>query len=315
MKRGKKRDIAAEISNLIISKIESGTLPWRRPWTLTGSDAGEGGRPLRANGVPYTGINAVYLWAVGDALGYRSRYWMTYKQAKDLGAQVRRGEKSSLSVFFNSTQKTVVDKITGDEATKSIRFMRSYAIFNADQIDDLPERFRPDALMLEKPSPSERQAAIDAFFDPIAIEVRHGGDRAFYSPGGDYVQMPPKAAFRSSDHHAATLAHELGHATGATHRLGRTFGKRFGDRAYAFEELIADCTSGIICAELGLPCELHDSHASYIEGWLKILKADKTAIITAAAQAEKAYKWLAAFSQHDEDTEETVDDARIQAYG
>ena len=311
MKRGTKRDIAQEISNLIISKIETGTLPWRRPWTSIGA----GGRPLRANGVPYTGINAVFLWAMGDASGYRSRYWMTYKQAKDLGGQVRSGEESSISVYFNSINKTEVDRVTGEEATKNIRFMRSYAIFNADQIDDLPEHFRPDVLKLVEPTASERQSAIDAFFDPIAVEVRHGGDRAFYSPGGDYVQMPPKAAFRTSDHHAATLGHELGHATGAAHRLGRTFGKRFRDKAYAFEELIADCTSGIICAELGLPCELHDSHASYIEGWLKILKADKTAIITAAAQAEKAYKWLAAFSQSAEETEETTDDARIPAHG
>lgn len=311
MRTGPKRDVAQEITNLIISKIEQGVMPWRRPWITTG----DGGAPLRANGVRYTGINSLYLWAVADAFGYRSRYWMTYRQAQELGGQVRRGESAQPSIYFNSVQKTEVDEISGDEATKSIRFMRAYSVFNASQIDGLPDHYYPDPLPPTPPTPSEKQAQIDAFFAPIAIDVRHGGDRAFYSPGGDFVQMPHKNSFASNDHYAATLGHELGHATGAASRLGREFGKRFGDKAYAFEELVAELCSSRICYELGLPPELHDSHASYIDHWLTILKTDKSAIITAAAKAEQAFNFLAAFSGYGEQAEEATDGARtLPAY-
>lgn len=311
MRTGPKRDVAQEITNLIISRIEQGVMPWRRPWIKLGG----GGAPLRANGVRYTGINALYLWAVADTFGYRSRYWMTYRQAQELGAQVRRGESAQPSIYFNSIQKTETDENSGDEATRSIRFMRAYSVFNASQIEGLPEHFYPDTLPATPPTPSEKQAEIDAFFDPIPIDVRHGGDRAFYAPGGDFVQMPHKSSFASSDHYAATLGHELGHSTGAPSRLGRAFGKRFGDKAYAFEELVAELCSSRICYELGLPTELHDSHASYIDHWLTILKADKSAIITAAAKAEQAFNFLAAFSGYGEQAEEATDDARaLPAY-
>lgn len=126
MRRGPKRDVAQEITNLIIARIEAGTLPWRRPWKKTGA----GGAPLRAGGLPYTGINRLYLWAVADCLGYASRYWMTYRQAQELGGQVRKGETAEPSIYFNSTSKTDVDQATGEETSKTIRFMRSYSVFN-----------------------------------------------------------------------------------------------------------------------------------------------------------------------------------------
>ncbi|MGE4404380.1 ArdC family protein [Pseudomonas sp.] len=293
MRRGGKRDIAQEITNLIIAKIEQGVLPWRRPWrSLTA-----GGRPLRAGGQAYTGINSILLWTIADGNGYRSRFWMTERQARELGGRVLKGARPAPSVYFNTMRKTAEPTLAGEEGgVRFIRFMRSYLVYNCDEIEGLASHFHPDPLELVAPDPSEHQAAIDAFFGPIPIDMRQGGGRAYYSPGGDYVQMPPKAAFISSDHHAATLAHEYAHATGAAHRLGREFGRRFGDKAYAFEEVVADMTSGMICSDLGLPCELHDSHASYIEHWLSILKADKSAIITAAAKAEQAYKWLASWS-------------------
>lgn len=300
MRNGPKRDVAQEITDLILSKIEQGVLPWRRPWMTTGA----GGAPLRAGGQRYTGINALYLWAVADSMGYGSRYWMTYRQASELGGQVRRGEAAHPSIYFNSTSKTETDARTGEESTRHIRFMRSYWVFNAQQIDGLPVHFYPNPLPEAPPSPSERQAQIDAFFAPIPIEVRHGGNRAFYSPAGDYVQMPLLRSFVSSDHHAATLAHELGHATGAAERLNREFGKRFGDKAYSAEELVAELTAARVCYELGLPAELHDSHASYVEHFVSLMKADKTAIITAAAKAEQAFNFLAQFSGYGLDQEE-----------
>lgn len=288
-----RRDVAAEITNLIIEKLESGVLPWSRPWGLTGA----GGRPLRHCGTPYTGINTLYLWAIGDARGYHSRTWMTYRQAEELGGQVRRGERGSLSVYFSSFSKTETDRVTGTEATKNIRFLRSYIVFNVDQIDGLPSYYYPVPTPPEPRVESEHRAAIDAFFDALPGTVRHGGDQAFFSPIGDYIQMPKRGAFRSDDHYASTLGHEYTHWSGAANRLDREFGKRFGDGAYAFEELVASIGQCLVCAELGLPGDLHDNHASYIDHWLKILKSDSSAIIKAASKAEQAFAYLKGLAQ------------------
>jgi antirestriction protein ArdC len=268
---------------------------------------------LRHQGSAYTGINALYLWAIADSAGYRSRYWMTYRQAQELGAQVMRGERASTSIYFNSVNRSETDVATGEETNRVIRFMRSYAVFNADQIEGLPGHFYAEADPVPPP-PSEHQAAIDAFFSPIPIEVRHGGDRAFYSPAHDFIQLPQPAAFKSAHHYAGTKAHEMAHATGHSSRLARTFGKRFGDNAYAVEELVAEICAGFVGAELGLPTELLDNHASYLDHWLRILRGDKTAIISAASKAEQAFKWLSSFSApqaaaDDEIADEVTDDA------
>lgn len=197
-----RRDVAAEITNLIIEKLEAGVLPWSRPWGLTGA----GGRPLRHCGTPYTGINTLYLWAIGDARGYKSRTWMTYRQAEELGGQVRRGERGSLSVYFSSFSKTETDRVTGTEATKNIRFLRSYIVFNVDQIDGLPTYYYPTVAPPQPRVESEHRASIDAFFGALPGTVRHGGDQAYFSPIGDYIQMPNRGAFRSDDHYASTLS-------------------------------------------------------------------------------------------------------------
>ncbi|MBB3588875.1 DUF1738 domain-containing protein (plasmid) [Sphingomonas sp. AAP5] len=283
-----RRDVAAEITNLIIEKLEAGVLPWSRPWGLTGA----GGRPLRHCGTPYTGINNLYLWAIGDACGYSARTWMTYRQAEELGGQVRRGEHGSHSVYFSSFSKTETDRVTGEEANKSVRFLRSYTVFNVDQIDGLPVYYYPVSAPPEPRIESVHRAAIDGFFDALPATVRHGGDQAFFSPIGDYIQMPHRTMFRSDDHYASTLGHEYVHYSGAQSRLDREFGKKFGDQAYAFEELVASIGQCLICADLGLPGELHDNHASYIDHWLRILKGDSSAIIKAASKAEQAVTWL-----------------------
>jgi antirestriction protein ArdC len=285
-----RRDPAAEITKLIVDRLKAGVLPWSRPW-----NAPAGGRPLRHEGTPYTGINTLYLWAIGDARGYRSRYWMTYRQAAELGGQVRQGETGSLSVYFSNFRKAQADPRTGEEKEKSIRFLRHYVVFNADQVDGLPAYFHPSAIAAVPAALSKRQDAIDAFFGAIPAEVRHGGGQAFFSPTFDYVQLPEPAAFQSMDHYASTRAHETVHWTGAQKRLSRQFGKRFGDKAYAFEELVASIGQALVCAELGLPDSLHDSHASYIDHWLRILRADKSAIIHAAAKAEQAVTFLKQF--------------------
>ncbi|VWX51041.1 ArdC family protein [Novosphingobium sp. 9U] len=317
-----RRHVAQEITDLIIRKLETGVAPWQRPWRSLGAS----GRPLCHQGSAYTGINAIYLWAIADTAGYRSPYWMTYRQAQELGGQVTRGERASTSVYFNSVKRSETDVATGEETNRVIRFMRSYAVFNADQIEGLPGYFYVHSDPVPPP-PSEHQAAIDAFFSPIPIEIRHGGDRAYYSPTHDLVQLPLPGAFKSIDHYAGTKGHELAHATGHSTRLARTFGKRFGDDAYAMEELVADLTAGFVGAHLGLPNELIDNHASYLDHWLRVLRADKTAIISAASKAEQAFKWLSAFSEPqqagadetdeaddgDQVTDEAAEDAQIAA--
>ncbi|WP_328276173.1 ArdC family protein [Sphingobium sp.] len=290
-KKRTSRDVAAEITDLIIRKLEEGVPPWSRPWRSTGA----GGRPLRHCGTPYTGINTLYLWALGDAQGYRSRYWMTYRQAEALGANVRRGETGALSVYYSSFKKHETHPETGKDVERSIRFLRHYVVFNADQIDALPAYFyAPDEP--ETPvAPSARQAAIDTFFATIPADVRHGGNQAYFTPTFDHIQLPHRSAFRSMDLYASTRCHETVHWSGHASRLARTFGKRFGDKAYAFEELVAEIGAGLCCADLGLPNVLHDGHASYVGHWVGILRGDKTAIIHAASKAEQAFNFLKSF--------------------
>ena len=285
------RDVAAEITDLIIRKLEEGVPPWSRPWRLNGA----GGRPLRHCGTPYQGINTLYLWALGDAQGYRSRYWMTWRQAETLGGHVRKGQTGALSVYYSSFKKREEHPETGKQVERSIRFLRHYIVVNADQIDGLPAYFYPSDEPEQPLIPSERQAAIDAFFTGIPADVRHGGNQAYFTPTFDHIQLPNRTAFRSMDHYASTRCHETVHWSGHSSRLARTFGKRFGDKAYAFEELVAEIGAGLCCADLGLPNVLHDSHASYVAHWLGILRGDKTAIIHAAAKAEQAFAYLKSF--------------------
>lgn len=285
-------DAAAEITAFIIARIEAGTPPWKRPWTL-----GSSGRPLRHCGTPYTGINTLYLWAIADTCGYRSRYWMTYRQATELGGQVRRGEPGAHSVYYSSFTKQDATGEAGQGEPKTIRFLRAYRVFNADQIDGLPEHFRPDETPPAPIARSDRQDAIDAFFASIPSTVRHGGDQACYDRIADVIRLPEPNAFESADHLASTSAHEHVHWTGHGHRLARSFGKTFGDDAYAREELVAELGAGLICADLGLANEIHDSHASYIAHWLRILRGDKSAIISAASKAEAAYRYLMSFAE------------------
>jgi antirestriction protein ArdC len=280
-------DVAQAITDLILQKIEQGTAPWLKPWSSRST------RPLRHNGVAYTGINTFYLWAVAETMGFSSPYWMTYRQAAELGGQVRKGESGSYSVFYSSARKTDTDRLTGEATEKTIRFMKWNHVFNADQIDALPAHYHP-----APPDPKaigELSANVRAFLEAIPIKVVHRGDSAHYTPSTDTVTLPVPEAFTSIEAYTSVRFHEISHGTGHKTRLDRQFGKRFGDDAYAFEEIVVSLAQATLCAEYGLPNELHDSHASYIHHWMKILRADKTAILHAAAKAEQAVKWLRQF--------------------
>lgn len=283
---------AQVITDAIVARLEAGTQPWRRPWTGAASQ-----RPLRSCGTPYRGVNTFWLTLIADVRGFTSPYWMTYRQANALGGQVRRGERSTIAVFYKAYGKKVEDSATGEERLEGRRVLKSYPVFNASQIDGLPDRFFPRPIQLEKAAQSPaRLAELQSFFDAIPSVVRYGGSEAYYAPGLDYIQMPEPDSFDSYEHFAATLGHEHAHWSGAENRLAREFGKRFGDDKYAAEELVAELTAAILGSELGLPVEHLENHASYIAGWLRILKADSRALLTLASKADEAASYLLAFS-------------------
>jgi antirestriction protein ArdC len=293
------------ITNTIIAKLESGVRPWVRPWR-----SAEGGRPLRVTGTPYRGINCVWLWMTADAHGYNSRTWMTYKQAQMLGGQVREGERSEIAIFYKSYTKKVESAVTGQSDDEMRRVLRSYAVFNASQIDGLPERFRP-ALLSPVPPSDELPPRAQQFIDALPAKVYHRGERAYYDRIDDSITMPSVDLFATRSGWAATLAHEAGHWSGHPDRLMREFGKRFGDEAYAFEELCAELCAFLIGVDLGLPTDHIDNHAAYIDSWLRILKRDSRAVFTAAAKAEAAAGYLLRATHLDADIE--TDEAIAEA--
>ena len=281
---------ADRITQEIIARLEAGTKPWIQPWR--GIPVA---RPLRACGIPYRGINVFWLWMVADIFCYASPYWMTYNQAKSLGAQVRKGEKSTIAIFYKSYTKEVEAPGACKKSDEARRVLRAYPVFNADQVEGLPKRFFPVAARdLVEPTiePERREAGLEVFFNAIPALLRHQGGEAYYELGADRITLPPPHLFGGFDYYYATLAHELSHWTGHPSRLARDLKNRFGTAAYAAEELIAELSSAMLGAELGLPVTHLDSHASYIEHWLRLLRQDDRAILTAAAKAEEAASLL-----------------------
>lgn len=285
-------DIAQTVTDLIIQKLEAGVKPWERPWTGVPVS-----RPLRSCGTPYRGINVLMLWMMADAKGYVSPYWLTYRQAETLGAQVRKGEKASQALFYKLLGEVSDADVRGRQIDeqKRRRVLRSYAIFNADQIDGLPERYAP-VVITARCDDDERREAIEAYFAAIPASVIHRGDRAYYDGTADRIVLPPENSFKSYAHYASTRAHETLHWAGGASRLNRAFGARFGDKAYAFEELVATMGEAALCARLGLPAALLDDHAAYIGEWLTILVGDRNAILTAAAKADEAFAYLDSYA-------------------
>ncbi len=286
MSESKRSDIYQTVTNRIVAALESGVRPWMQPW---GSGA-TARRPLRVTGQPYRGINTVLLWMETQEKGYASPYWMTYRQAQERGGQVRKGERSTIVVYAGAIERTEEGE-NGEEVERKIPFLKSYCVFNADQIEDLPERYRGRPV-IETPK-KERIERADAFFAATKADIREGGNRAFYSPAADFIQMPPFDAFVSAEAHATTLAHELIHWTKAPDRLDRSFGvSRFGNEAYSAEEVVAELGSAYVAADLDLEIEPRDDHAAYIESWLRAMKRDKRFIFQAAAHAQRAADFL-----------------------
>lgn len=238
-----------------------------------------------ATGKPYTGINVLILWGASLRGGFSSNYWLTYKQAAALGGQVRKGEKSELCVFYKPWE-TVKENEAGETEAKRGAVLKSFRVFNLDQIDGIEPPQGPKRGTF---SPIEQAEQI--LKDSGAV-IEIGGSRAFYRPSTDTVHLPERERFTSTENFYAVALHELTHWTGHRSRLARDFSGRFGDEAYAFEELIAELGSAFINAELGIIGATLENHASYLKSWIRVLKSDKKAILTAAAQAEKARAYI-----------------------
>lgn len=283
-------DIYQRVTDQIVAELEKGVCPWLKPWNAEHA-AERITRPLRANGIAYRGINVLMLWASAVEKGFAAPLWLTYKQAQELGGQVRKGERGSPVVYANTVTRSEKDEATGEETERDIHFMKGYTVFNAEQVEGLPTHF----YALQEPvlDPVARIEPAERFFASVGAQVTHGGDRACYSVALDRVQMPPFEAFRDAESYYATLAHELTHWTRHPSRLDRDFGrKRWGDAGYAMEELVAELGAAFVCADLALTPELRADHAAYIASWLDVLKGDKRAIFSAAAHAQKAADFL-----------------------
>jgi antirestriction protein ArdC len=284
-----RQDVYTRVTNAIVADLEQGVRPWVQPWESSHA-AGEVSRPLRFNGVPYRGINIVLLWVAAMRQRFSCPLWMTYKQAVELGGQVRRGEKGSLVVYADKITRQQTDE-NSDEQTHEVPFLKSYTVFNCEQIDGLPARYYAQAE--ETTHPVERIERAEQFFAKTGADIRHGGGLAYYSPSTDYIQMPPFESFHSAESYYATLAHEATHMTRHPSRLARDFGRqRWGDEGYAMEELVAELGAAFLCADLGLTPETREDHAAYIGSWLKVLKNDKRAVFTAASHAQRATDYL-----------------------
>ena len=299
-----KTDIYTRVTDKIIADLEKGQRTWLPRWQGKHA-AGPVSRPLRQNGTPYRGMNTLLLWAVSMEKGFISPIWMTYKQAQELGANVRKGEKGSLVVYANTLNKTETNE-DGKDVEQKIPFMRGYTVFNVEQVEGLPAHYYAQPV---NPLPVEqRMEAADRFVKATGADIRYGGYSAFYAPDPDFIQMPHFETFTDKEAFYATILHECCHWTKHKTRLDRDFGKsKFGGENYAREELVAELGAAFLCADLGITPEVREDHAAYIDSWWVVLKNDKRAIFIAAVQAQRAADYLSGLQQvKGEETEETA---------
>lgn len=277
-----KKDTLQRVTDQIVKAIEEGTERYQMPWKTSGQFTAS---PINAvSRKAYRGINVLILWATAQEKGYSSGVWATYKQWQELGAQVRKGEKSANVVFWKFFETEELDPET--LKNKRIPMARDYWVFNADQVDGYKQ---PE----EQPvNSAERIDQAEAFFKALEVNIQHGGNQAFYRPSTDTVHMPAFERFKNPLAYYSVLSHETTHWTGSEKRLNRDMKHRFGSEAYAMEELVAELGAAFLCAELGLPTDPRKDHAPYIKNWLQVLKNDKRAIFTAAAKAQEAVDWM-----------------------
>jgi antirestriction protein ArdC len=300
------------ITDAILKALDAGVKPWARPWsTRGGAEIFEAGLPHNAaSGRNYRGINVPMLWAEASVKGYTSHQWLTFNQARALGGNVRRGERSTLVYFYKRVDVRDRSEGASEDDVRSLFLMRASPVFNVAQTEGV--RVPKRAARASVNSTGELGVCGPTVARlGLAGGLRFGGDRAFYAPGADVVVMPHADAFTSPDAFHAVLLHECGHATGHERRLARQFGERFGSDSYAFEELVAELCSAMSQAVLGIRTEI-ERHASYIDSWSQILRKDPKAFSKACTLAQQAADYLVG-TQEDEADEQGADETRRES--
>ena len=277
-------DLYRTITDTLIMQIEAGAGTCRMPWHHDGSPAN---RPTNAlSHAGYRGINVFALWAAAQAAGYPSGTWATYRQWGELGAQVRKGQRGTLVVFWKSLDEQGAYTENDDDRPARRMVARGFRVFNAAQVDGYVPPAPP-------PLPeTERISRAEQFYARLGIDTRFGGNEARYVPREDCVHMPPFERFTDAVAFYGVLFHEGAHASGAPHRLDRDLTGRFGSEAYAMEEMIAEWASCMTCMTLELGAEPRPDHAHYIRSWLTVLKSDPRAVFTAASKAQEIVDWM-----------------------
>jgi antirestriction protein ArdC len=279
-----KRDLYAEVSARIVAELERGAAPWIKPWSAT---PGANSPRNAATNRPYSGCNVVLLWMAQSA-GYRAPRFLTFKQALELGGNVRKGERGTKVFFVKQLQ--VRDKGADDESTtRLVPMLREYTVFNLDQCENLPESVTTGKPIRVR-NPDARDELADDFLRSTGADIREGQGEAYYVPSRDFISMPAFAGFKGADHFYNVAFHELTHWTGHKSRLDRDLKNRFGSRSYAAEELIAELSAAFLCAEFGFDGDLRS--AGYIASWIDLLKSDKRAFFTACSRTSKAADYL-----------------------
>jgi antirestriction protein ArdC len=290
--RQDRANLYQEITDKIIAELEAGRVPWVQPWGENTASAPLGVPQNAATRRCYSGINIIILWTAVIERGFSGQSWLTFRQALGLGGHVRKGEKGTTVVYadrFIPDEERRRAAEDGDEP-QAVPFLKRFTVFNTEQCEGLPEDLAtspapvPEGLILPQ---------VEALIAATGADFRIGGDRAFYSPAHDFVQVPrPEAFFEPLNWHRTAL-HELGHWTGHSSRLGRDMAGTFGSRSYGQEELCAEIASAFVCASLGIVPTVR--HADYIGAWLDIMREDNRAVIRAASAASKAADYLLRF--------------------
>lgn len=281
-----------DITGKIIAELEAGRVPWVQPWGTAAAKAPLGLPRNASTGRHYSGINVLILWGAVIAHGFPGQGWLTFRQALALGGNVRKGERGTTVVYadrFVPDDEKRRSRETGEDA-QAIPFLKRFTVFNSAQCENLPEDV---AAAAPPPPPSLIEPQVEALIRATGIDFRIGGNRAFYVPALDYVQVPPPQAYFEPINWHRTALHELGHASGHASRLGRDLSGGFGTKKYAFEELVAELNAAFCCASLGIVPTVR--HADYLGSWLEVLREDNRAIVRAASQASKAADWLLSF--------------------
>lgn len=281
------RDLYSEVSERIRHQLEVGSAPWVKPWAST---PGLNTPCNAATGRPYSGCNVILLWIAGER-GWATPRFVTFKQALELGGNVRKGEHGTKVYYFKQLHVKDKREGAGADAERVIPLMREYTVFNVAQCENLPERITNPAPAKAR-NPNARDVDADAFMASTKADIREGAGEAYYVPSKDFVSLPAFVSFKSAGTFYNTAFHELGHWTGAKARLARELASRFkgNGQAYAAEELIAELCSAFLCAEFSFDGELR--HADYIASWISLLREDKRAFFTACSAAQKAADYL-----------------------